>query len=68
MIVHVNIISSIDFALQMLQVPILGGMLKEGSQDRHLFHAAATLPISHTRYFRLRLSVHTIQKASCFLI
>ena len=52
----------------MLQVPILGGMLKEGPQDRHLFHAAATLPISHTHYFQLRLSVHAIQKASCFLI
>ena len=49
----------------MLQVPILGGMLKEGPQDRHLFHAAATLLILHTRYL---LSVHAIQKASCFPI
>ena len=61
-------LSSIDCALQMLQVLILGGMLKEKPQDRHLFHAVATLPISHTRYFQLRLSFHAIQKASCFLI
>ena len=61
-------LSSIDCALQMLQVLILGGMLKEKPQDRHLFHAVATFPISHTRYFQLRLSFHAIQKASCFLI
>ena len=46
------VLSSIDCALQMLQVPILGRMLKEGPQDRHLFHAVATLPISHTHYFQ----------------
>ena len=39
---NISCVSSIDCALQMLQVPILGGMLKEGPQDRHLFYAVAT--------------------------
>ena len=48
-------LSNIDCTLQMFQIPILGGMLKEGPQDSYLFHGIATLPISHT-HFQLLLS------------
>ena len=62
------VLSSIDCALQMLQVLFLGGMLKKGLKTGGTFSMQLLHSQFLTRYFQLRLSVHAIQKASCFLI